>query len=167
MKNLIIILLLSPLFLHSQTYIAEPYSQSTEPPIKIDAGSTVKTACNGWFINDKRYDFYKKLHSFAASEKMKGKESEIIAGFGGFLTQYETIAHDLTETSTKLDSSAERLKMAQDALNKMEVQIYELGKTNEELRKKLEIKPVKQKGKWLPPLLVGVTVGVIVGVVIN
>jgi len=167
MKNFLLIILLAPLFLHSQTYIAEPYSQSTEPPIKIDAGSTVKVACNGWFINDKRYEFYKKLHSFAASEKMKGKESEIIAGFGGFLTQYEAIAKDLTDTSTKLDSSAERLKTAQDALNKLEVQVYELSRTNEELRKKLELKPAKQKGKWIPPLLVGVTVGVVLGVVIN
>jgi len=167
MKNFLLIILLAPLFLHSQTYIAAPYKDSFDSPIEIDSGYVVKANCNGWFINDKRYEFYKKLHSFAASEKMKGKESEIIAGFGGFLTQYEAIAKDLTDTSTKLDSSAERLKTAQDALNKLEVQVYELSRTNEELRKKLELKPAKQKGKWIPPLLVGVTVGVVLGVVIN
>lgn len=167
MKKFLLILLLAPLFLQGQAYVAEPYSQSMEAPIKIDAGSTLKTACDGWFINDKRYEFYKKLHSFAASENMKGKESGIIAGFNGFLTQYETIARDLTDTSEKLDSSAGRLKIAQDALNKLEIQVYELGQTNEELRKKLELKPAKQKGKWATPLFIGVAVGVIAGVVIN
>ena len=167
MKNFLSILLLLPLFLHSQTYIAAPYKDSFDSPIKVDSGTVAKINCNGWFINEKRYEFYKKLHSFAASEKMKGKESEIIAGFGGFLTQYEAIAKDLTDTSTKLDSSAERLKTAQDALNKLEVQVYELGRTNEELRRKLELKPTNQKGKWVVPLFVGATVGVILGVVIN
>lgn len=167
MKNFLLILLLAPILLHSQTYIAEPYAQSTEHPIKIDAGSTVKAACDGWFINDKRYEFYKRLHSFAASEKMKGKESEIIAGFGGFLTQYETIARDLTDTSEKLNSSTERLKTAQEALNKLEIQVYELGKTNDELRKKLELKPAKQRGKWAVPLFVGIAAGVVLGVVVN
>ena len=167
MKNFLSILLLLPLFLHSQTYIAAPYKDSFDSPIKVDSGVVVRPACNGWFINDKRYDFYKKLHSFAASEMMKGKESEIIAGFGGFLAQYEAIAKDLTDTSTKLDSSAERLKTAQDALNKMEVQVYELGKTNEELRKKLELKPAKQRGRWATPLFVGVAAGIVLGVLVN
>jgi len=142
------------------------YGESTEAPIKISAGARLQTQVDGYFVNERRYNFYRRLHEFANDAEFKGHEKEILDGFGGFLADSDEILKKMTENTSKLEASSESLKTAQDAVDQLNAQVDELARQNRALQDKLNT-PVKQKKKWAVPLFVGVTIGVVVGVVIN
>lgn len=142
------------------------YEGSFESPIRLERGSKLLTWASGYFINEPRYNFYRKLHEFANDAEFKGHEKEILDGFGGFLTESDAILKSMSENTEKLELSSERLKIAQDAVQQLTAQVDELARQNLELKRKIS-EPVKQKKKFGVPLLIGVTAGVIVGVLIN
>lgn len=146
--------------------IMQGYGESFESPIKAEAGTTIQTKVPLYLVNEPRYNFYRKLHEFANDEAFKGREKEILDGFGGFLTESDAILKSMSENTEKLELSSERLKIAQDAVQKLTAQVDELAKQNLELKRKIS-EPVKQKKKFGFPLLIGITAGVIVGVLIN
>ena len=142
------------------------YGESTEAPIKISAGARLQTQVDGYFINERRYTFYRRLHEFANDAEFKGHEKEILDGFSGFLADSDEILKKMTENTSKLELSAEELKTAQEAVDQLNAQVDELARQNAELKRKIS-EPVKQKKKFGFPLLIGITAGVIVGVLIN
>ena len=174
MKTIFILFITSlalPRFLAAQPqddpiFVMQGYGESTEAPIKISAGARLQTQVDGYFVNERRYNFYRRLHEFANDAEFKGHEKEILDGFGGFLADSDEILKKMTENTSKLEASSESLKTAQDAVDQLNAQVDELARQNRALQDKLNT-PVKQKKKWAVPLFVGVTIGVVVGVVIN
>lgn len=166
-RYFVISLFIFPIFLVAQEplLIMQGYGESFESPIKAEAGTTIQTKVPLYLVNEQRYSFYRKLHEFATDAEFKGHEKEILDGFGGFLTESDAILKSMSENTEKLELSSERLKIAQDAVKQLTAQVDELARQNEELKRKIS-EPVKQK-KFGVPLLIGVTVGVIVGVLIN
>lgn len=146
--------------------IMQGYGESFESPIKAEAGTSIQTKVPLYLVNEPRYNFYKNLHEFAMDAEFKGHEKEILDGFGGFLTESDAILKSMSENTEKLELSSERLKIAQDAVQQLTAQVDELARQNLELKRKIS-EPVKQKKKFGVPLLIGVTTGVIVGVLIN
>jgi hypothetical protein len=172
LKALIFILLLLPGFLSAQPvesdeiFVPEEYQDSYDAPIRIQAGLVMRSAIDGFFINDIRYRMYRRLQEFAADEAFLGQEREILEGFGGFLTESDAILQEMSDNTTRLEASSERLKMAQDAVNQLNSQVDELRRQNEQLNEKLN-KPIKQKKKWGVPLFVGISLGLVGGILLN
>lgn len=147
-------------------FVMQGYGESTEAPIKISAGAKLQTQVGGYFINERRYTFYRKLHEFANDAEFKGHEKEIIDGFGGFLADSDEILRKMTENTSKLEASSESLKTAQDAVDQLNAQVDELARQNRVLQDKLNT-PVKQEKKWAVPVLLGVVAGITIGVLIQ
>jgi transcription-repair coupling factor (superfamily II helicase) len=172
LKALIFVILLLPGFLSAQpvesdeVYVPAEYQDSPDAPIKIPAGLIMRSAIDGYFINEKRYVFYRKLHEFATDAEFKGHEKEILDGFGGFLTESDAILKEMSDNTGKLESAAEDLKKAQEAVNQLNAQVDELRRQNEQLNERLN-KPIKQKKKWGVPLFVGISLGLVGGILLN
>lgn len=147
-------------------FVMQGYGESTEAPIKISAGAKLQTQVDGYFINERRYAFYRKLHEFANDAEFKGHEKEILDGFGGFLSDSDEILRKMTENTSKLELSAEELKKAQDAVDALSGQVDELARQSKALRDKIN-QPVRQKKKWAVPVLLGVVAGITIGVLIQ
>lgn len=169
---IILISMFLPRFLTAQSiepdeiFVAQGYEDSPSTPIIVKKGSLLRSAVDGYFINNRRYNYYRKLHEFANDESFKGREREILNGFGGFLTESDSILKEMIENTNKLELSSERLKEAQSAVDSLEVQVVKLALQNRALQEKLE-QPVKQKKKWAVPVLIGAVIGITIGVLIN
>jgi hypothetical protein len=166
MRNLTAIFLLLPFLGVSQLLVPEDYANSTATPIKVEAGLTLKSAIDGYFINERRYKMYRGLQEYAASGKLKGKEAELIKGFESYLIETEKVASALYTSSERLIVSVDALKASQRAVDSLQIQIYYLDKTNRELSEKIN-RPVKAKKKWAVPALIGALVGVGLGVIVS
>lgn len=149
-----------------EVFIAPGYEGSADAPIIVKKWDLLRTAVDGYFINQKRYEFYRKLHEFANDADFRGQEQGILDGFGGFLAESDDILKKMADNTGRLEDASERLKTAQTAVDDLKGQVDELARQNRELNERLN-RPVKVKRKWATPLFVGIAVGVVAGVLVR
>lgn len=150
-------------------FVPQGYANSFDLPVVVEPGLTLQTAVKGYFVNEKRYQFYRSLHRFALDESFKGREKEILDGFGGFLTSSEEILENLTENTSRIELSSASLKIAQNAVDSLANQVGVLRATNLQLREQLNTieKTKPKKSGWVVPSVIGTLLGAIGGIVLG
>lgn len=150
-------------------FVPQGYAGSYDSPIEVGPGLTLQTAVKGYFVNENRYQFYRKLHEFANDESFKGREKEILDGFGGFLTSSEEILENLTQNTSKIELSSASLKIAQNAVDSLANQVGVLRTTNLQLKEQLNTieKTKPKKSGWVVPSVIGTLLGAIGGIVLG
>lgn len=170
MKYLMFFLLFSTGLFAQEVVIMEEYSESGAPPIKIEAGQTLLSMSPGYFINEPRYRFYRKLHEFSQEGDFMGHEQRILDEFGRFLNESSEISEELSSNSKKILDASQGFKISyEEKISDLESQVSIMSKNNNELKEQLNIleKSKIKKGKWVVPTSVGFSVGILAALLIK
>jgi hypothetical protein len=115
MKNLIKIMLLAILgllflpFSHCQTSFAilPSYADSPSPALRVNAGDTIISLVDGYFINEKRFDMYQQLKSAASKEPLS---------FAGIGLDFRSYVESQEEAFNTIKAAADNVYNESDKL---------------------------------------------------
>lgn len=141
--------------------ILHSYANYTGSPIRIESGESLTSMAPGYFINEYRYGFYRKLHKLAMQGELGGQEREILESFGSFIEDSAAFSENLSVNTEKLLVATESLKKANKEVEKLKIETYKLSENNERLKEQLNVleKSSQKKGKWILPTSIGIIIG--------